>query len=134
MIKPTAIGLLLLLLTSVSAWGQTPEQSAADMSPVGPPQLFQITVDCDKQRLHSIESQLTGDQRRIERYDYMLFLRFKDNALVTAAITGDKPLPEPVKQCIIKQYLASPSFQPPANGLVPIHVAFPVLITPKKHN
>lgn len=134
MIKPMARVFVLLLLVSTSAWGQTPEQSAADMSPVGPAQLFQITVQCDSQRLHSIESKLTGDQRRIEKYDYTLFMRFKDNSLVTAVITGEHPMPASVKQCIIKNYLASPSFQPPASGLVPIHVAFPVLITPKKHH
>lgn len=133
MFKPLALVSASLLLVSVSVWAKTPGDSAADMTPAGPPQLFQIATKCDMQRLKGIERHLTGDQKQFVRYDFTLFLRFKDKSVVTAEITSNHRMPKSVRQCIIKQYLASPSFKARANGLVPIHVAFPVLVTPKKH-
>lgn len=100
---------------------------------IGPPQMFQITVFCDAKRLQKIEASLKKGQQQIIRYDYTLYITFKNHKIIGRVIRG-RGLSEVVKKCIIDRFQKSvTNKKTPRKGITPIRVAFPAIITPKSN-
>ncbi len=118
---------LIICVYSSLAFGD--DREAKDEKIIGPPPMFEITAECDRARLREIELSLKQGEKKVVRYQYTLYLSFKDHKLKSTEIVG-MDLPDSVKKCIIDGFLKSGKFKSPEHGLVPIKISFPAIVTP----
>jgi len=94
--------------------------------------MFQITARCDKKRLLTIEASLKKEEKKVFFYKYTIFLKLENSKIKETTIMGME-FGDEVKNCIKKEFfqVTNPAGPLPKKGLVPIEIAFPVIITPK---